>query len=81
MMTRIISLVVVALVMATVMLVMAMPAFAQGGAAGNCGPPGQSHRQAAKVPGKSAPEAWGEPPGQSASKQCAPGHLKDEEPI
>ena len=75
-MRRIISLVVVALVMAAMMLAMAMPAFAQGGAAGNCGPPGQSHSEAAKVPGESTVETWGEPPGQSASEQCAPGHLK-----
>jgi hypothetical protein len=61
-MRRIITLVVVASVMAAMMLAMAMPAFAargeQGGAAANCGPPGQSHSEFAKDPG-SAVEAWG----------------------
>src|SRR5215218_3005297 len=75
-MRRIISLVVVALVLA-----MAMPAFGApnpNSAAGNCGPPGQSHSEAAKEEG-SAVEAWPGPPGQSASALCAPGH-QDEEP-
>jgi hypothetical protein len=82
-MRRIISLVVVALVMGAMMLAMAIPAFGApnpNSAAGNCGPPGQSHSEAAKVPGESTPETWGEPPGQSASFFCAPGH-QDEEPI
>ena len=79
-MKRIISLVVVVLVMAAMMLAMAMPAFAFGGAAANCGPPGRSHSDFAKDPG-SAVEAWGEPPGQSVSQRCAPGHQEDEPPI
>ena len=83
-MRRIITLVVVASVMAAMMLAMAMPAFAargeQGGAAANCGPPGRSHSDFAKDPG-SAVEAWGEPPGQSVSQRCAPGHQEDEPPI
>ena len=82
-MRRIISLVVVALVMGAMMLAMAMPAFGDpnpNSAAGNCGPPGQSHSEAAQEEG-SAVEAWGEPPGQSASEECAPGHQEDEEPI
>ena len=81
MMRRILRVMAVALVVAAMMLAMAMPAFAshQGGAAGECGPPGQSHNEAAKEPGESTPEAWGGkkesvPPGQSASEQCAPGH-------
>src|SRR5215208_2082986 len=81
-MRRIISLAVVALVMAAMMLAMAMPAFGApnpNSAAGNCGPPGQSHSEAAKEEG-SAVEAWPGPPGQSASALCAPGH-QDEEPI
>ena len=80
-MRRILVVLTMALVMAALMLAMAMPAFAshQGGAAGECGPPGQSHQEAAKEPGESTPEAWGGkkesvPPGQSASEQCAPGH-------
>jgi hypothetical protein len=79
-MKRILLLLTVAFVTAVMMLAMAMPAFAshQGGAAGECGPPGQSHNEAAKEPGESTPEAWGKkepvPPGQSASEQCAPGH-------
>jgi hypothetical protein len=81
-MRRIFMLVMVALVMAAMMLAMAMPAFAQGGVAGNCGgPPGQTINESAKVPSHSTPEAWGEPPGQDVRDNCAPGHLKGEEPI
>jgi hypothetical protein len=80
-MRRIISLVVVALVMATMMLVMALPAFAQGGAAENCGPPGQVINEAAKVPGQSTTENWGGVPGEDVVIICAPGHQEDEEPI
>jgi hypothetical protein len=80
---RIISLVVAALVMAAMMLVMALPAFAKGGAAENCGPPGQTINEAAKVPGESTPAAWGQiggqkSPGQDVREECAPGQ---QEPI
>jgi hypothetical protein len=80
-MRRIILLVAVALVMAAMMLAMAMPAFGApnpNSAAGNCGPPGQSHSEAAKEEG-SAVEAWGEPPGQSVIEFCAPGTREEEE--
>jgi hypothetical protein len=83
-MRRIITVVVVALVMAAMMLAMAIPAFGApnpNSAAGECGPPGQSHSEAAKEEG-SAVEAWGEPPGQSVIVECAPGTRgEDEEPI
>jgi hypothetical protein len=83
MMRRIIMLVVVALVMAAMMLAMALPAFAAGGAAENCGPPGQTHSDYAKDPGESTPESFGGPPGAVGVTQfCAPGQLKDDpEPI
>jgi hypothetical protein len=84
-MRRIIMLVVVALVMAAMMLAMAMPAFGDpnpNSAAGNCGPPGQTHSDYAKEPGESTPESFGGPPGAVGVTQiCAPGQLKDEEPI
>jgi hypothetical protein len=79
-MRRIMLVVMVALIMAAMMLAMAMPAFAQGGAAGNCGPPGQTHSQFAKEPGESTPESFGGPPGYGVTQICAPGQLK-EEPI
>jgi hypothetical protein len=73
-MRRIIMLVVVALVMAAMMLAMALPVFAKGGAAGECDSPGQSTSIDAKFPG-STPEVVGVPPGQHVSTECAPGHL------
>jgi hypothetical protein len=83
-MRRIILLVAVALVMAAMMLAMAMPAFAQGGATEPCGgPPGQTINEAAKVPGQSTTETWDQvaqkSPGQDVRDVCAPGH--QEEPI
>jgi hypothetical protein len=83
-MRRIVMLVVVALVMGAMMLAMALPAFAQGGAAANCGPPGQTISDAAQVPEQSTPETWQEiggqkSPGQDVVEECAPGH--QEEPI
>jgi hypothetical protein len=75
-MRRIIMVVVVALVMAAMMLAMALPAFAQGGATVNCGPPGQTIRQEATVPGQSTPEAFEGVPGQAVKDECAPGQLK-----
>jgi hypothetical protein len=88
-MRRIISLVVVALVMAAMMLAMAMPAFGApnpNSAAGRCEPPGETINEAAKVPGESTPETWGQiggekSPGQDVKTDCAPGHQEDEEPI
>jgi hypothetical protein len=86
-MRRIISLVVVALVMATMLLAMALPAFAQGGAAANCGPPGQTINEAAKLPGQSTTETWQQlpgaqkSPGQDVVTDYAPGHQEDEPPI
>ena len=38
-------------------------------AAGRCGPPGQTISQATPNPGV----AFGEPPGQAVSSECAPG--------
>jgi hypothetical protein len=76
MMKRIISLVVVALVMAAMMLAMAIPAFGApnpNSAAGTCGPPGQTISGAAKVPGQSTTETWGGAPGQDVAAICAPG--------
>ena len=61
-MRRIITVVVVVLAMAAMMLAMAMPAFAKGGAAANCGPPGQTHSEAAKVPGEPTPVTFEGPP-------------------
>jgi hypothetical protein len=82
MMRRIIMLGTVALVMAAMMVAMATPAFAKGGAAENCGPPGQTHSDYAKEPGESTPESFGGPPGAvGVTQECAPGQLKDEEPI
>jgi hypothetical protein len=76
-MRRIMLMVTVALVMAAIMLAMAMPAFARGGAAENCGPPGETHSRDAKVPGESTPEIFGGPPGKvGVSQECAPGQLK-----
>jgi hypothetical protein len=85
-MRRIITLVVVALVMAAMMLAMAMPAFGDpnpNSAAGRCGPPGQAHSEDAKEPGESTTETFGGPPGTVGVTQfCAPGQLEDEpEPI
>ena len=82
-MRRIITVVVVALVMGAMMLAMAMPAFAQDGAAGNCGPPGQIISESAKVPGQSTTETWQgsgaqKSPGQDVKTFCAPGQ---QEPI
>jgi hypothetical protein len=67
------SMVVVALVMAAMMVAMAMPAFAQGGAAGECGPPGQGVKIYATTPGESVPGAYGGPPGEAVGDVCAPG--------
>ena len=73
-MRRILLALMAAMVMALMMLAMAMPAFAargeQGGAAANCGPPGQTHSDAAKVPGESTPETFEGPPDGSASRSC-----------
>jgi hypothetical protein len=66
----------VALAMAAMMLAMAMPTFAKGGAAGNCGPPGQGVRIYAHTPGESVPGAYGGPPGEAVQDVCAPGHQK-----
>jgi hypothetical protein len=75
-MRRIIMLATVALVMAAMMLAMALPAFAQGGATVICGPPGQTIRQEATVPDQSTPEAFEVVPGQRIKDECAPGQLK-----
>jgi hypothetical protein len=86
-MKRIITILAVALVMAAMMVALAMPAFAAPNpesAAGACGPPGQTHREYAKIPGASTPEVFfaeffgeGGPPGKiGVSQFCAPGQLK-----
>jgi hypothetical protein len=77
-MRRILLVLTVALVMAAMMLAMAMPAFAQGGAAERCGPPGQTVNGFAMAPGQSTTETWGEAPGQDVATDCAPGQ---QEPI
>ena len=82
-MKRIIMLLSAALVMGAMMVTMAMPAFAAGGAAENCGPPGETTREYAKMPG-SLPEVFinedtgtSGPPGKTGVTQyCAPGQLK-----
>jgi hypothetical protein len=83
-MRRIISLVVMALVMAAMMLAMALPAFGApnpNSAAGECGPPGQTHNDFAKVPGESTPETFGGPPGAvGVTQECAPGTRVEEPP-
>jgi hypothetical protein len=61
MLRRILLVLAVALVIAAMMVALAMPAFAAGGAADNCGPPGQLISDSAKVPGASTPEAFGGP--------------------
>jgi hypothetical protein len=65
-------LVTIALMLA-MMMAMAMPAFAQGGAAGKCGPPGQGVRIYARTAGESVPGAYGGPPGEAVRDVCAPG--------
>jgi len=58
----------------TMTMAMAMPAFARDGAAGKCGPPGQSIVSIyAKTPGGSVPGAYGGPPGEAVRDLCAPG--------
>ena len=59
--------------MLAMMMALAMPAFAQGGAAGKCGPPGQNARIYARTPGESVPGAYGGPPGEAVRDVCAPG--------
>ena len=67
-------LVAMALMLAMMTMAMAMPAFARGGAAGKCGPPGQSVVSIyAKTPGESVPGAYGGPPGEAVRYLCAPG--------
>jgi hypothetical protein len=46
----------------------------QGGAAGNCGPPGQTIYLYAQVPGASTVDVWPGAPGQDVVTFCAPGH-------
>ena len=86
-MKRIITILAVALVMAAMMVALAMPAFAAPNpesAAGACGPPGQTHREYAKIPGASTPEVFfadflgeGGPPGKvGVTQDCAPGQLE-----
>ena len=78
MLRRILLVLAVALVIAAMMVALAMPTFAAGGAADNCGPPGQLISELAKVPGASTPEpeAFGGPPGQRVKDVCAPGQEK-----
>ena len=45
-----------------------------GGAAANCGPPGRTIMQYARVPGESTVDAWPGAPGQDVVTFCAPGH-------
>jgi len=84
MMKRIISLVVVALVMGAMMVAMAIPAFGApnpNSAAGECGPPGQTHSEAAQEPGEPTPVTFGGPPGLvGVTQECAPGTRVDEPP-
>jgi hypothetical protein len=75
-MKRIISVLSVMAIMVAMLVAAALPAFADGGAAANCGPPGQTHSDYAKDPGKSTVEARGEPPGQGVREDCAPGHQR-----
>ena len=86
-MKRIFSLLAVTVLMAVMLVVLAMPALAAPNpesAAGRCGPPGQTHREYAKIPGASTPEVFfaeffgeGGPPGKiGVSQFCAPGQLK-----
>ena len=76
MLRRILLVLAVALVMAAMMVALAMPTFAAGGAVDNCGePPGQLTSDLAKIPGASAREARGNiPPGEAVQDVCAPGH-------
>jgi hypothetical protein len=76
MLRRILLVLAVALVIAAMMVALAMPAFAAGGAADNCGPPGQLISDEAKDPSASTPEAFGGPPGQRVKDVCAPGQEK-----
>jgi len=86
-MKRIFSLLAVTGLMAVMLVALAMPALAAPNpesAAGQCGPPGQTHREYAKIPGASTPEVFfaeffgeGGPPGKiGVSQFCAPGQLK-----
>ena len=87
-MRRILLVLTVALVMAAMMLTMALPAFAapnpESAAGEACGPPGQTHKEYAKILGASTPEVFfaeffgeGGPPGKIGVTQfCAPGQLK-----
>jgi hypothetical protein len=72
-MRRIMTLAVVALVMAAMMVATALPVFAQGKGPGPCIPPGEVVRGAAKFPG-SVPGAFDVGPGRVISEACAPGH-------
>ena len=56
------------------LMVGASGASAQGGAAGNCGPPGQTIHVFAQDPGGSTVEVWPGAPGQDVVTFCAPGH-------
>ena len=76
-MRRIMTLAVVALVMAAMMVATALPVFAAANpdsAAGRCGPPGQNISEFAKAPG-SIPEAGGEAPGPVVKMFCAEEQL------
>ena len=86
-MRRILLVLTVGLIMVAMMLTMAMPALAAPNpesAAGRCGPPGQTHREYAKIPGASTPEVFfedvlgeGGPPGKiGVTQDCAPGQLR-----
>jgi hypothetical protein len=86
-MKRIFSLLAVTGLMAVMLVALAMPALAAPNpesAAGQCGPPGQTHREYAKIPGASTPEVFfadffgeGGPPGKIGVTQfCAPGQSR-----
>ena len=86
-MKRIFSLLAVTVLMAVMLVALAMPALAAPNpesAAGACGPPGQTHREYAKIPGASTPEVFfadflgeGGPPGKiGVTQDCAPGQLR-----
>jgi hypothetical protein len=72
-MRRLLLLLAVVLVMTAMLLATALPAFAKGGVADKCGPPGLGHSIFAKFPGSSTKEAFGGPPGEAIADICAPG--------
>ena len=71
-------LVIAPLTVAAAIAFTASPAVAAGGAAANCGPPGQTISEFAKAPGSVPDVFFGTGiPGQEVKEECAPGQQKN----